>query len=307
MKKSVLIVLIVLCALLLASCCKHEIWNDANCELPKTCAECGETEGEPLGHSWVDATCTAPKTCSVCQKTEGEALGHNWADATCEAPKTCQRCSLTEGEALGHTWEDATTETPKTCTVCAKTEGERIITDPRFTTAACKPFFGKWVFSLQITGDMMDLKDFTGYLDTHIYLDFSNDGKLAISVDAKESENFDALLKQYMIDMFYAECEAQNISKAAADAEMLASFKMTTEEYFETIVKSVDFTAMFDGLNEEGCYYVDGNTLYTADAWKKNMESNTFRFDGETLILEGLTDDLGVTEARFTRVPEENA
>ena len=304
MKKSMLIVLIVLCALLLASCCKHEVWNDADCETPKTCAECGETEGEPLGHTWVDASCETPKTCSVCQKTEGAALGHSWADATCEAPKTCQSCSLTEGEALGHTWEDATTEAPKTCTVCAKTEGERIITDARFTTAACKPLFGRWEFSMQFGGDMMEMEGFTGYLDVNFYMDFSNDGKLTTSVEAKECDDFDTLLTQYMVDLFYKECSAQGVGKAAADAEMKASYGVTTEEYFETVAKSVDFAAMINDMSEEGVYYVNGDTLYTADTWKKNMNAAPFRFEGETLIVEGITESLGVAEGSFTRVPD---
>lgn len=55
---------------------------------------------ETEGHAWVDANCEAPKTCSVCGETDGEALGHSWIDATYQAPKTCETCGATEGEAL---------------------------------------------------------------------------------------------------------------------------------------------------------------------------------------------------------------
>ena len=126
-------------------------WIDANCENPKTCKVCRETEGEAGGHVWTDATCEAPKTCSICKLTEGEALGHDFgeaacgtagtctrcnlttesidhvfADATCTAPKTCTRtgCEATEGEALGHDYADATCTAPKTCKVCGETDGE---------------------------------------------------------------------------------------------------------------------------------------------------------------------------------------
>ena len=37
----------------------------------------------PCTHDWADATCTAPKTCALCGATEGEALGHNYADCVC--------------------------------------------------------------------------------------------------------------------------------------------------------------------------------------------------------------------------------
>lgn len=55
--------------------CGHEhTWTEATCEVPKTCSECGETEGEMLEHVWVEATYTEPKTCSVCNITEGTSL-----------------------------------------------------------------------------------------------------------------------------------------------------------------------------------------------------------------------------------------
>ena len=52
------------------------------------------------GHAWVDATCEAPKTCAACGETEGDALGHTWIDATYDAPKTCETCGATDGDAL---------------------------------------------------------------------------------------------------------------------------------------------------------------------------------------------------------------
>ena len=106
MKKTTAL-LLALCMLFALSACGHEHnWQDATCTEPKTCAECGKTEGEPLGHSWQDATCTKPKTCAVCGATEGEPLGHSWQDATCTEPKTCTVCGATEGEPLGHTCSD---------------------------------------------------------------------------------------------------------------------------------------------------------------------------------------------------------
>ena len=103
-KKQIMIGITALFVLVLSGCsCKHETWLDATCTTPKTCADCGETEGEALGHQWIDATCTEPKTCSVCGETEGKALGHKWVDATCTEPKTCSVCGETEGKALGHT------------------------------------------------------------------------------------------------------------------------------------------------------------------------------------------------------------
>ncbi len=128
---------ILLGVMISVSGCGHEhTWADATCTEAKTCSECGETEGEPLGHAWTDATCTEPKTCERCGATEGSALGHEWAEATCTEPKTCKVCGETEGEPLGHTVEEwKTTVEPKctetgtregTCSVCGETVSETV-------------------------------------------------------------------------------------------------------------------------------------------------------------------------------------
>ena len=136
MKKKTLILVISLVAVLVAATAgvligtgvidlnPHEhIWQNATCTAPKTCSECGATEGEVVEHSWEDATCTKAKSCSVCKLNEGDVLGHKWIEATCTVAKTCSICSSTEGEAIGHDWKEATCTSPKTCKLCNQTDG----------------------------------------------------------------------------------------------------------------------------------------------------------------------------------------
>lgn len=74
-------------------------------------------------HSWVDATCTEPKTCALCGATEGESLGHDLTqheaqDPTCtehgwEAYECCSRCDYStyvELPAEGHSYVDGVCE-----------------------------------------------------------------------------------------------------------------------------------------------------------------------------------------------------
>ena len=68
--------------LVLTGCGHKHTWAEATCTEPKKCSECGEIEGNPLGHDWsVEATCTEPKKCGRCGATDGEALGHDWMEA----------------------------------------------------------------------------------------------------------------------------------------------------------------------------------------------------------------------------------
>ncbi len=70
------VLLLVLCCTLLTGCfCKHE-WQDATCTTPTTCALCGKTEGDALGHMAGDMvtgeidfeakTSTSYQNCKIC-------------------------------------------------------------------------------------------------------------------------------------------------------------------------------------------------------------------------------------------------
>ena len=118
----------------IALTCEHT-WIDATCEDPKTCSQCNETEGDPLGHNWNNATCLTPETCSRCETTRGTVADHNWIDATCVAPKLCGVCGLEEGKPIAHTWVEATCAAPKSCSGCDLTEGD--VLPHTFTEATC--------------------------------------------------------------------------------------------------------------------------------------------------------------------------
>ena len=53
---------------------KEHVWAEATCFTPKTCSECGETEGDRLPHEFTEATYQSPATCKVCGTTDGEML-----------------------------------------------------------------------------------------------------------------------------------------------------------------------------------------------------------------------------------------
>lgn len=100
--KKILAILSVMfwCLLLCTGCHSQHVWEEATCEKPQICIECGKEQGEALGHDWQPATCQVAQTCSRCGSKQGETLAHTWKEADYENPKTCQICGVTEGEKL---------------------------------------------------------------------------------------------------------------------------------------------------------------------------------------------------------------
>ena len=306
MKRRILMTALVLVmVLVLCACgCKHETWNDADCVNPKTCAECGETEGAPLGHTWQAATCEAPKTCDSCAATEGEALGHSWADATCDAPKTCQTCKMTEGEALGHDWQDATTEAPKTCATCALTEGERIVTDYRFTTAATADIQGTWVYEMPMNGEELGWESYEGELICLFYMELGNDGTMDIHVTPADENEFSKAMRTALVDEMYAAFEAEGMSREEADAALLDEMGIDMQQYVALIMSEIDVATMFEFMEVSGVYYVDDDLLYTGMSWKMEMEPTPFTLEGDTLTIDDDVAGTGADQTVFTRVTE---
>ena len=307
-KRLTLLLLALACLAILAGCgCEHE-WAEADCVNPRHCTLCDKTEGEPLGHVWYAATCEAPKTCETCGATEGEPKGHSWVEASCEEAKNCSVCHLTEGEPLGHTWLEATTEAPKTCETCAVTEGEKIVTDPRFTTAATKDIQGKWACTISVTGEMMEIPDFPSTLDCQFTFDFRNDGTLGFGFAIANEEAFMEAMVEYTLAQTYADLAAQGVGKEQVDAAMQDTYGMTTEEYVRQQLEAMDFNALFESIfsamNIGGVYYVEDGVLYTGTTWEGPMDADSYTLEGDTLTIGSFTEEMG-TDAPLTRVTED--
>lgn len=304
-RKLMITALLLACVLVLTGCfCKHETWNEADCLTPKTCAECGETEGAPLGHSWQAATCSAPKSCENCDVTEGEAKGHVWEDATCIVPKKCSVCHETEGDPLGHNWEEATTEAPKTCTNCQATEGTKLNTDPRFTTAATKHLYGVWSCDVVLTGEMMGT---TGYIDelpcTLIY-EFGKTGDVIVTVQVNDQLAFMDGIKKMSTDVMYEALAMQGIGKEDADAAMMEAYGMTMEQYVDAYVASIDLDDIFGAMSADMVYYVTDGKLHTSDSWYGEFESSDYTLENGVLIIAEDTLEEGGEPLQWTKVEE---
>ncbi len=72
--KKVFALLLILSLVFLSGCGHEHTWQEATCTQPRTCTDCGETEGEALGHSPTEATVWEPSVCSVCGEVMGEKL-----------------------------------------------------------------------------------------------------------------------------------------------------------------------------------------------------------------------------------------
>lgn len=191
-------------------------------------AACGQKE--PLHeHVWTEATCTEPRTCKECGATEGEPLGHDYAEATCEEPKTCTRCGTTEGEALGHEWTYATLEAPKTCTKCGKTEGDAVVceelSDERFGIENWNKKYFDTENVLYVSEKENDSFSFTFY-----DYDFNELGKTEMSTSTPYAWSWDCLFS-------FDQDAGQNVK---AGLQTFQTFEITEDGKSEAVIKIYD-------------------------------------------------------------------
>ena len=65
--------------------------GEIGCNDSATCYTCGETV-EAVGHDWIPANCQSPKTCKNCGLSEGIPADHVLSEATCVEPAVCTIC-----------------------------------------------------------------------------------------------------------------------------------------------------------------------------------------------------------------------
>lgn len=309
MKKVTVFLLAAAFLLGMAGCsdsCEH-VWAEADCIIPKTCTECGETEGTPLGHEWNDATCTTAQVCARCGRTEGDPLGHSWVEATCTEAKHCTGCGEVIGEALGHVWTEATTEAPKTCTVCAETEGEKIQADPRFVTADAQHLFGRWEAKVRFTEEDLEIRRYNGTLEGTYWVEFGKDGVMKAGLDLKDEEAFRKAVAEAYADWAFEALEEKEVDEKEADAVAEELLGMGVEAYIlstqqeqpigELIEELMEKSRYGNGWTGEFVYYVSDDQLYLETEWKEEMRAEECEFIGSTLMLFGFLECKAVTTA----------
>ena len=92
MKKIAIVAFAIVIALIVFGNLHEHNWKDATCDSPKTCVDCGATEGDELDHLWLDGNCETPRKCFHCGETTGIATGHIYLGGDAETPATCLSC-----------------------------------------------------------------------------------------------------------------------------------------------------------------------------------------------------------------------
>lgn len=100
MKKYILSLVLVIVLVLSAVGCASNNDTPVSPSQAETPEPKPEATPEPHIHVWVDANCQTPKTCSDCRETEGSALAHDLSEATFWEPSVCLVCGEIVGEVL---------------------------------------------------------------------------------------------------------------------------------------------------------------------------------------------------------------
>lgn len=265
-RKIILTALVLVCMMVLTGCfCQHEVWNEANCTTPKTCAECGEIEGAPLGHSWLVANCVDPKTCEVCGATDGEAKGHSWIDATYETPKTCEICDTTEGEPLP------------------------------------PPFLGTWVIERPFTTADMKITDIEYSFCAVYHYTFAADGTMTIEIREEDMNALMGSFKSFFVEYIYTLIKSNyGVDRDAIDAALAADGRPSITEQADASFGEIGLEEALADTNGTGSFYMkDGNvhiSIAFADVFSKVVSDpeipNTFTVEGDTLTLNWASTSL---------------
>lgn len=236
-------------------------------------------------HQWQGGSCTQSRICAHCGQEEGTAPGHTWQSATCTEPARCSSCGQTQGDPLPHRWQSATTEKPKTCADCGAVEGERIITDPRFTTAACARLMGVWSWEGTLQGSDLGLPDYTCPIPCRFTFYFTADGGAALVAEPQDMDAFTASMETYMQDMLRSQLTAQGIEDP--DGAILEQTGMSVEEYVRHTVEASGMTDLISRFNFTGVYYVQGENLYLAPGWEGDFTGYPLAFQRDCPVLPG--------------------
>lgn len=226
-----------------------------------------------------------------------------WSDPTCTAPKTCIKCGETEGEPLGHIWQPRTTEVPETCSRCAATQGERIITDPRFTTAATIDFYGTWKGTSNISGNIIS-EGLDASMPVEITMTLGNDSSMNIYIIGHDTKAFEKSAREFLRAKLEAEIDGLGLEQFTFEEAMLIIYDTTAEAYVNAQMDALDLTALTEGHTIEGVYYVEGDQFHAGLGWDADLNSFPFQLSGDTLLIQGDISGLGQDISHLNRVTE---
>ena len=227
-------------------------------------------------HSYTDATCTTPKTCVNCGDTDGKVLDHTYGEyavvknATCAAKGTKERsCSLCGNKETAeiaiteHTWTNAPCASPKKCTVCGKTEGNTIphskVPDANWKCSDCGQTIYADNYKYIASSDFRSIKrDYSSAVAKNAYITvYRMDDKVYVLTDVYYSigtKNFNDVILHNLTD-------GNSIDDPVDYYDRLADrYYGATKLYYMDL--SIDIQQMLIDQYSKG-YMVDGDYLNT--------------------------------------------
>ncbi len=228
-KRTVIIVGVIAFVVLIAAFGSEEhqhTWSSANCIAPKTCIECGETEGVALDHIWLAATCQNPRMCSQCNTTEGSALEHIWIEANCTTAKHCEDCGTESGVPLGHKVTKWTTVRKSTCAEAGLQEG---------TCTVCSEKVNKTL-------------EKANHIDDNKWVVIKAPSYTSSGTKATHCKNCSSVMQEETFDLSLEEKNALRKAEDYLDFMAFSRSGLINQLVFEGFSKSVATTAV-DSLN----------------------------------------------------------
>ena len=139
---------------------------------------------------------------------------------------------------------------------------------------------GTWAVKINITEDMIGMEG-VSIEGIPVTFTFNGDGEVALGFADDAAAILEEQMLDMMVEMMYAELEAQGVGREDADAAFEQVYGASVVDYIKTAMEEMDITSMFAGVEETFDYELDGNLL---------------NIDGNEMTIEIKGDKLTVTE-----------
>lgn len=177
------------------------------------------------------------------------------------------------------------------------TEGPTDPVVPAFDPEVAGSLIGTWKTNYIMTGEMLGDPSFSSQVSFPLAFTFDDQGNMSVGFLSSMLDNaiatYTMALKTHNTNKIYQYYYDRGYNKAGADDAMRQNCGMSVEEYVQTLIDAINFTALFNAYSSSGSYSTDGSSLYLGWDSDSTGEIVTYSVAGNRLTFYSTNDPDG--------------